>query len=254
MARLVGYVRVSRVAGREGESFISPALQRERIEAQAKASGHVVVGWREDLDQPGSRYERPGFQEALAMVERGEAEGVIVAALDRFARSVPDAALALRRLEAADGVLVSVRDSLDTSSPMGRFARTMMLAIAELELDRIRENWQQVREHAIGRGVHISGVTAVGYQRGPDGRLQVDPVAAPVIRELFLRRAAGASWTGLCKFLDERLPRGDGKVWRSSTVLSIVNRRVYLGEAAAGSVVNPAAHPAIVSRARRISS
>jgi site-specific DNA recombinase len=156
---------------------------------------------------------------------------------------------ALRRLEAADGVLVSVRDSLDTSSPMGRFARTMMLAIAELELDRIRENWQVGREHVIGRGVQISAVAAAGYKRSDSGRLELDPVAAPVIRELFLRRAAGASWTSLCEFLDERLAREDGKLWRNSTVLSIMKLRVYLGEAAAGSVVNPDGHPAIVSRA-----
>src|SRR5436309_2703997 len=97
--RLIGYVRVSRVNGREGDSFISPTVQRERIEAQALASGNTVVDWQQDLDQPGTKYERPGFQAALEAVERGEADGIAVAALDRFARSVPDAAVALRRLE-----------------------------------------------------------------------------------------------------------------------------------------------------------
>ncbi|MDQ3858884.1 MAG: recombinase family protein [Actinomycetota bacterium] len=65
MTELIGYMRVSRVAGREGDSFISPALQRERIEAHAKAHGHDVISWETDLDQPGSRYQRPGFQRAL---------------------------------------------------------------------------------------------------------------------------------------------------------------------------------------------
>src|SRR5262249_59341367 len=139
-------------------SFISPAVQRERVEKFAAAHDHTVVEWFEDLDQPGSRYERPGFQAALASVEEGRADGIAVAALDRFARSVPDAAVALRRLEAAGGTLVSVRDSLDTSTPIGRFAPAMMLALAEPEVGRIRESWSVARDHG-GRRVrpHLRG-------------------------------------------------------------------------------------------------
>src|SRR5690348_14869173 len=97
--RLIGYIRVSRVAGREGASFISTEVQRERIEGMAAAHGHTVSDWEQDLDQPGSKYDRPGFQAALEAVERGEADGIIVARLDRFARSVADAARAMQRLE-----------------------------------------------------------------------------------------------------------------------------------------------------------
>lgn len=249
MARLIGYVRVSRVAGRDGDSFISPTVQRERIEAAAKATGHTLVDVLTDLDQPGSKYQRPGFQQALERVEAGEADGIVVAALDRFARSVPDAAVALRRLEDAGAVLISVRDALDTSTPVGRFARTMMLALAELELDRIRENWATARDHAITRGVHISRVPPLGYQRGDDGRLEPDPATAPVVRELFRRRAAGAPWRTLAAFLDERLPRENGGAWAVSTLTSMLGRRVYLGEAAAGDLINATAHAPLVSRA-----
>jgi site-specific DNA recombinase len=246
--RLIGYVRVSRVAGREGPSFISTEVQRERISAMAAAQGHTIVDWEQDLDQPGSRYERPGFQAALESVEAGAADGIIVASLDRFARSVPDAAVAMRRLEDADGTLVSVKDSLDTSTPVGKFARTMMLALAELELDRIRETWATAGSHAASRGVHVCKVPPVGYRKkDADGRLEFDPEAAPIVREVFRRRGAGASWNELCRFLDERLPRE--RKWMRSTVTSMVGRRTYLGEARGGGVVNADAHPALVTRA-----
>jgi len=241
--RLIGYVRVSRVAGREGDTFISPSVQRERIEAQANA----IVAWHEDLDQPGTRYERPGFQAALAAVESGEADGIAVAALDRFARSVPDAAVALRRLEAAGGTLVSVKDSLDTSTPIGKFARTMMLGLAELEVDRIRDNWDAARRNAIGRGVPVSRPPA-GYRRREDGRFEPDPAAAPVIRDLFRRRAAGDSWKRLCAWLDEVLPRESG-AWTHQAVSTMVASRTYLGETRQGQIVNAEAHEPLVTRA-----
>jgi site-specific DNA recombinase len=207
----------------------------------------VLVEVLQDLDQPGSKYERPAFQEALERVERREADGLIVYALDRFARSVPDAAVALRRLEQADAVLVSVRDSLDTSTPVGRFARTMMLALAEMELDRTRENWAIARDRAIARGVHVCRVAPLGYQKDSEGRLEPDPATAPIVREVFVRRGAGSTWQELAAFLDEHLPRDRG-AWPLSTVMSMVKRRTYLGEAAAGDVVNRDAHPPLVTR------
>jgi site-specific DNA recombinase len=247
--RLIGYIRVSRVAGREGDSFISPAVQRETIERHAHGAGHEIVEWAQDLDQPGSKEDRPEFQQALETVERGEADGIAVAKLDRFARSVAGAARWLERLEAAGGTLIAVDLGMDTSTPAGRLMRNVLLALAEFELDRIRDSWAIARGRAVARGVHISRVPAAGYQRTADGRLEPDPVAAPIIREVFRRRAQGASWEALAAYLDTALPRGNGHSWMRQTVASMIGRRVYLGEASAGDAVNPEAHEPIVSRA-----
>jgi len=246
--KFIGYIRVSRVAGREGDSFISPAVQREKIEQYLASQNHTLVEWAEDLDQPGSKYERPAFQRALEAVEAGEADGIAVAAIDRFARSVPDAAVALRRLEQAGGALISVRDTLDTTTSVGRFARTMMLALAELELDRTRENWRTAREHAIARGVHISHVPIFGYRRRDDGGLEPDPETAKIVRELFRRRAAGEEWRSLARWLDEASPR-EGGVWLAPSIRSLVRSRTYLGIARSGDIENPDAHPPLVPRA-----
>jgi site-specific DNA recombinase len=251
--RLIGYIRVSRVAGREGPSFISTEVQRERIEAMAAAHSHAITDWEQDLDQPGSRYERPGFQAALEAVERGEADGIIVARLDRFARSVADAARAVQRLEAAGGGLIAVDLNMDTSTPSGRLMRNVLMALAEFELERVRENWTAAGSHAAARGVHVCNAAPVGYRKRTDdpgrGQLEPDPVAAPVIREVFQRRGAGESWASLCRFLDAAVPRENGKRWVRSTVSTMIARRTYLGEAKGGGVVNPDAHPPIVTRA-----
>src|SRR5215831_5727601 len=137
-----GYIRVSRRGGREGESFISPDVQRRKVAEWAKLHEVEIVQWWEEIDVSGAKLARPMFQEALARCERAETGGIVVARLDRFARSAVDALESIKRLNAAGARLVSVEDNFDGSTPMGRFAIGILSLIAELELERIRENWQ----------------------------------------------------------------------------------------------------------------
>lgn len=245
--RLEGYIRVSRVAGREGDSFISPAVQRQRIEALAAAGGHTIAHFHTDLDEPGSREDRPGFLAALERVEAGRSDGIAVARLDRFARSVVDCANAIKRLQAVDGVLLSAAESIDTSGTFGRFVANLMSALAELELERIRESWEAARAAAVARGVHVASRTPTGYTRAADGRLEEAP-GVP-IRELFLRKAEGASWRELGAILEGAgvsTPYGS-KRWAGRSVSHLIANRVYLGEARSGKFVLAGAHPALIS-------
>lgn len=248
-----GYVRVSRLAGREGGSFISPEVQRKRIEGWAATNDVEVVRWWEELDQSGAKRDRPMFQEALARCERGETGGIVVAKLDRFARSAVDALESIKRLNDAGARLVSVEDGFDGSTAMGRFAIGILTLIAELELERIRESWNTAVTTAVGRGVHISARVPTGYLRlpKPDGRLAVDPVAGPVIAEAFRKRATGLSFTKLAEFLDEHgVPPVSGNPhWSVPGVEGLLHNRVYLGQARSGAIVNDDAHEAIVTEA-----
>src|SRR3954462_14802038 len=151
-----GYIRVSKVSGREGESFISPDVQRKKIQAWAELHDVEIVQWWEELDQSGKKRDRPMFQQALARCEAKETGGIIVARLDRFARSAVDALESIKRLNEVGARLVSVEDNFDGSTPMGRFAIGILTLIAELELERITESWATAISEAVGRGVHIS--------------------------------------------------------------------------------------------------
>jgi DNA invertase Pin-like site-specific DNA recombinase len=241
--QLIGYIRVSRVGGREGDSFISPDVQREQIAALAVARGHDVIEWIEDLDEPGTKYDRPGFQRALEMVESGAADGIAAAKLDRFARSVIDGRRALQRLRDAGGSLVLVAESLDTTTPMGKAMFTILLAFAELEVDRIRESWQVARTKARERGVRAN-VVPFGYRLDARGKMIPDSKTCKIALRIFERRAAGENWRAIARWLDEVAPRPNGGAWPRTTVSSMVKRRVYLGEGEGG-----ARHKAIVPRA-----
>jgi site-specific DNA recombinase len=246
-----GYIRVSRRGGREGESFISPDVQREKIVRWAEAHGVEIVQWWEEFDQSGAKLERPMFQEALARCERGETGGIVVAKLDRFARSAVDALDSIRRLNAAGARLVSVEDGFDGSTPMGRFAIGILTMIAELELERIKESWTSAITRAVDRGIHISSHPPTGYARDEDKRLVVSEPAASAVREVFRRRALGASWTELAHYLEEqgiKTPRGNAH-WSKTGVSGLVKNPAYLGQARSGSIVKEQAHEALVTRA-----
>ena len=246
-----GYIRVSRVAGREGESFISPEVQRQKIAGWARLQGVEVVRWWEELDQSGARRERPMFQQALARCERGETGGIVVARLDRFARSAVDALESIKRLNVAGARLVSVEDNFDGSTPMGRFAIGILSLIAELELERIKENWGTAIRAAVDRGVHISARVPTGYWKGEDGRLVRDEPAASVVGEVFRRRAVGASYTELAEFMEQQgvLPSTGNPHWSSMGVRGLLANPVYLGQARSGSVIKDGAHEALVTQA-----
>jgi site-specific DNA recombinase len=246
-----GYIRVSRRAGREGESFISPEVQRKRIDEWAGSHEVEIVHWWEELDQSGAKRDRPMFQEALARCERAETGGMVVARLDRFARSAVDALESIKRLNDAGARLVSVEDGFDGSTAMGRFAIGILTLIAELELERIRDNWAVAIKEAVGRGVHIAPQTPTGYQRGEGGRLIPDPVASPVITEAFRMRAAGVPVTKVAEFLEERGvgPSSGGPHWSFTGVRNLLRNPVYLGQARSGKVINDQAHEPLVTQA-----
>jgi DNA invertase Pin-like site-specific DNA recombinase len=226
-------------------------VQRKKIADWAKLHDVEIVQWWEEIDQSGARLERPMFQEALARCDRGETGGIVVARLDRFARSAVDALESIKRLNEAGARLVSVEDNFDGSTPMGRFAIGILTLIAELELERIKESWTTAAREAVARGVHISARPPTGYRRDESGRLHVDERAASAVREVFRRRALGLSWTELARYLDEqgvRPPTGNPH-WSKVGVAGLIKNPVYLGQARGGGFVNDNAHEAIVTRA-----
>jgi DNA invertase Pin-like site-specific DNA recombinase len=252
---LDGYIRVSRVAGREGESFISPEVQREQIEAWAVLRRATIEEWHVDLDVSGARARRPGLDAAIDRVERKQTNGIVVAKLDRLARSLPVAFDAIQRIERAGGRLISVDEGIDPATVNGRMMRGLLLLLAEWYRDQVRESWTVARERAVKRGVPISSTVPTGYRRGDDGRLEPDPVWGPVISEVFARRAQGRSWADLARWMnDQKVPvqyasgRREAR-WTGHTVSRLVAGRVYLGEVRHGQFLNPEAHDPLVTPA-----
>jgi site-specific DNA recombinase len=246
--RLDAYVRVSKVAGRAGESFISPTVQKERIEAWAALHGAELTWHEPELDVSGGGMRRPVFDRIMARIRSGESGGVVVAKLDRFARTLVGALGTLEEFERRGAVLVSVADNIDLSTPMGKAFLRILLVFAELERDRISESWLTATSNAVDRGIHIAKFTPVGYEKMADKRLAPSS-EAPAVREAFGMRAAHASRTEIARRLDEIAPRPNGGRWTPPMVDRIIRNRVYMGHAYRGDRTNTNAHEPIVTEA-----
>jgi site-specific DNA recombinase len=242
--RGIGYIRVSRVKGRDrnGDSFISPDVQRDRVKEAAAAAGVRIVDWQEDYDQSGKKWNRPGFQAALAAIQEGRAEVLVVSRMSRFARSVLTAEAALKLIEEAGGQLVAGDLPVDTSTPAGRMMRGMLQLVAQWELEVASEQWREAKAKATGRGVLIANRPPIGY-RWDKAKLLVPDKCGPVIGEIFDLRAGGASMTELVRHWHERTGR---RVHRQ-TLAHALRNRVYLGEVRNGDVVSEDAHEPLVT-------
>jgi site-specific DNA recombinase len=248
--KLDGYVRVSRVGGRSGPSFISPQLQRDEIEAWARFRGAEIVKFHTDLDESGSKIDRPGLQRDLARVESGKTEGIVVAKLDRFARSLTGALETIKRLDQAGAVFISVAEGLDPTTPAGKMMMRLMLIMAEFELDRHRETWEQSRRRAVARGVHLAGRVPTGYRRTKSGRLVPSPKSAPQIATCFQMRAEYRSWAEIVDYVRDcglTNPFG-GAGWMPRSLMVLMRNRAYIGEARSGTFSVAGAHEPLVER------
>jgi site-specific DNA recombinase len=236
MAAMDGYVRVSRVAGRRGESYISPKVQRDKISGWARLHevelGEIVV----EEDVSGAKPVDEGeLGRLLKRVETGESQGIIAFKLSRFGRGALETLQAVERIKTAGGRLVTVEDGVDSAKPGGRLLLTVLAGLAEEELEQRRAGWSTARRQALERGVHV-GPTPIGYRRRADGRLEEDERSAPFIAAAFSMRGQGASWGAIARFLkaEKVLPlerKGRKSVsWSRTGVMALIRSRVYCGE------------------------
>jgi DNA invertase Pin-like site-specific DNA recombinase len=266
--RLSAVVRVSRRHGRGGEGFLSPTQQRESIIREASHIGAVIVAWHDETDSVSGRTtNRPGLQAALKEAETGKSDGVIVAKVDRFARNVVEGLLAVRKLTNEGQVFIAADDNIDTRSDtkIGNMVLGFLLMMAEWQYDTICENWDDVKTRQVTNGV--AGRSLYGYTK-VNRRLVIEESQARWVRQIFEWRAAGVSFTKIADRLNEldvappRQPdrkdttpdQGESKIWVRNHTDQIVKNRRYTGEAKhrnrdGTEVLNPDAHPAIVTMA-----
>jgi site-specific DNA recombinase len=227
----VVYVRVSRVGGRDRESvsYQTELEQRERSEAYARARGYDVVAVLSDIDASGAKWDRAGLDQAIRMVESGEAGAIIVYRLSRLGRGLRGILETVKRIEDAGGTIMSVNEGFDFSTAAGRLLFNMLASVDEYERELRGEYWTATRARATSRGVLI-GPTPLGLMRDDTSRVHVDPETREQMRDVFAARAAGASFRKCAAMFDEIRPTRNGKPRLAHAASILLRNPIYKGE------------------------
>jgi site-specific DNA recombinase len=239
------YVRVSRVGEREGESFVSPAIQRRGVEALIRNSGGLLGPEFEDLDKTGTDFNREGIQAAIAWVlERPESRGLATYDVSRWARSTSEGLRWIKTLRAAGAVYGSSVERID-DTPEGNFALTQWLALAELDSARKARAWRAVhRTRVVDRKLPHSGTVPLGYTRDEAGLPVPCPETAGAVVETFERYARGETLKSVAARLGE--VRGGGVHVPTQNAKRTLASRFYIGEVRYQGEWHPGAHQPIV--------
>src|SRR5262245_2566099 len=119
MAVMDGYIRISKVNGRNGDSFLAPKIQRDTIERIAREKGFELGEVVEEHDVSGGKKVRDReLGRLVEKVEAGETAGLIVWKVTRFSRNLLDAVETMTRVDKAKGRLIA--DDYDSKAPMAK--------------------------------------------------------------------------------------------------------------------------------------
>jgi DNA invertase Pin-like site-specific DNA recombinase len=234
------YVRLSVHRG-EHDPSTSPERQREAAEAYCLAKGWKVAEVVEDLDVSGSakglRLERPGIQRLRSLF--GDVDVIVFASLDRLARNVIDFRAFAEEAASHDVALVSVKESLDLTTPSGRFVATILAAFGEMEADTISERTKGGRSGAAqalrwGGGIAPYGYRSVPHTGGKGRGLVIEETeAAHVRRAAEIVLGGGSLYSALRSITEAGSTPRRAKAWSLSSL-----RVVLTNDATAGRLVH----------------
>ncbi|MCW3059210.1 MAG: Resolvase domain protein [Capsulimonas sp.] len=241
--RAVLYLRVSTSEQLAGTSIDG---QKSSCLAMAAVEGLQVVGIYSE-DASGALFTaRPALMEALAVIERGEADTLIALKIDRLGRSVRVIRDVIDRILAAGGTVQTSDYKLD-GSPMGRMMLTLLSGFSELERDTIRERTKGGSLRRAQSGIQPQrSRTAFGYRvkTAQDGAQGLYPDVhvggyvltddAPVMAEAFRRYDEGASLRAVAKWLQATCPPSIGTTWYASTLRGLLSNPIFKGQASYG--------------------
>jgi site-specific DNA recombinase len=221
--RSVGYVRVSTEdQAREG---VSLAAQETRVAAYSEAMGWILSEVIRDAGESASSLKRPGIATLLEAVRRREIERIVVAKLDRLTRSVRDLGSLIELCGKHNVALVSVGETLDTSSAAGRMVVNMLGVVAQWEREAIGERTSTALAHKRRSG-SVYGTVPFGYRREGNALLP-EPFEQAALREAMRLDRIGASYREIATMLEKRgvMPH-KSKTWHPATVRAMLRSRI----------------------------
>lgn len=177
---------------------------------------------------------RDGFNRMVEDALAGRIDLIITKSVSRFARNTVDSLSTIRKLKEHGTECYFEKEGIFTFDGKGELLLTIMASLAQEESRSISENctWGQRKRFADGK-VTVPFGRFLGYDRGEDGNLVVNPEQAKLVRRIYGLFLTGMSPALIARTLTkEGVPTPSGKEkWYASSIKSILTNEKYKGDA-----------------------
>jgi DNA invertase Pin-like site-specific DNA recombinase len=253
------YTRKSSEEGLE-QDFNSLDAQREACAAYIQSQRHE--GWKlvttryDDGGFSGGTLDRPALTQLLADLDAGKIDLIVVYKVDRLTRSLNDFAKLVERLDARGASFVSVTQSFNTTTSMGRLTLNVLLSFAQFEREVTGERIRDKIAASKKKGMWMGGCVPIGYDC-LDRRLAINEREAVHVRRIFeLYRDLGNVGKLKAVLADEGITsktrvrrngeRAGGCAFSNGALFAILGNRIYRGEISHKGQIHAGQHDPII--------
>jgi DNA invertase Pin-like site-specific DNA recombinase len=207
--RVLGYVRVS--TEEQSDSGAGLEAQRRAIEAECLRRGWQLLEVVEDAGFSAKDLKRPGIQEALRVLEEGDAKALVAAKLDRLSRSMIDFTALMATAQEQGWALVALDCAVDTTTPAGEAMANVLATFAQFERRLISQRTREALAVKKSQGVRLGRPTSMPKK---------------VVNRIRRERAAGKTFAEIADRLNaDGVPTAQGgRRWYPATVRYTLRR------------------------------
>ena len=217
------YTRVSTDAQGEDDKVSLPEQER-MAKACIESKGWSYIRTYEDNGYTGRNTNRPGLQRMLADLKAGGIDVVVIWKLDRLSRKQRDTITIIEDVLLENNVdLVSLTETLDTTTPWGRAMIGVLSSFNQLESENIAMRTAMGRYATAREGGYAGGKPPLGYT-AVEGQLVIVPEEAEIVRLIFALRAEGKPLMAIADELNRRGYRSKkGNEFKHSAIQTVLN-------------------------------
>ena len=237
------YTRVS-TEDQAKEGFSLDA-QIDKLRSYCKARDWDIGGEYIDDGYSGRYIKRPAYKRMMEEMDNWDA--LLVIKMDRIHRNSKNFMLMMEELKKHEKEFVSMTESLDTSTAMGRFVMDIIQRIAQLESEQIGERVYAGMEQKARTNSGVLGFNIpYGYEY-IDGKLVINKEEAKIVKEIYSWYSEGKSLLKIVKMLNStQIPTKKGGLWAKKTISKILKNPTYCGYLHWEDFVNKSNHEKII--------
>lgn len=221
------------------------SLQNQEESCKAYIASQSFNGWQyyktySDAAISGGTMERPALKQMLDDMAHGLVNTVVVYKVDRLSRSILDFHNMMKYFEKYGANFVSITQSFDTSTSMGKLTLNMLLSFAQFEREVSSERVRDKIRASKAKGLWMGGAPRLGYDL-INKKLVVNPTEAEQVRHLFEKYLELQSVNDLTEYAQQkgiygkrwetakRKMRGGNPIAKMS-MHRILRDKVYIGQ------------------------